>query len=189
MANSQPLAGKRVAIVATDGFEQSELLEPRRALQEAGATAEVISPKAGSIRGWAEKDWGQSVNVDRTIDSVNANDYDALVLPGGVMNPDHLRRDERVLRFVRDFFEQKKPVAAICHGPWTLIDAGVVKGRRMTSYESIQTDLKNAGAQWSDEPVVTDQGLVTSRKPADIPQFNKKMIEEIREGVHQRQHA
>jgi len=189
MANQQPLKGKRVAIVATDGFEQSELLEPKNALEAAGARTDIISPKPGSIRGWAEKEWGQNVAVDRTIDSVNTNDYDAVVLPGGVMNPDKLRRDERVLKFVRGFFEQKKPVAAICHGPWTLIDAGVVQGRRMTSYESIQSDLKNAGAQWSDEPVVVDQGLVTSRKPADLPQFNAKVIEEIREGVHQRQHA
>ena len=127
--------------------------------------------------------------MDRTIDSVSANDYDALLLPGGVMNPDKLRRDPRVLQFVKQLFDAGKPVAAICHGPWTLIDAGVVKGRRMTSYESIQTDLKNAGADWVDEAVVTDRGLVTSRKPDDIPQFNKKMIEEFKEGVHNRSRA
>jgi protease I len=180
------LSGKRVAMVATDGFEQSELLEPRRALEGAGARVEIISPKAGSIRGWNHTDWGESVPVDRTIDSVNAQDYDSLVLPGGVMNPDKLRRNPAVLKFVRSFFEQHKPVGAICHGPWTLVDAEVVGGRRMTSYESIQTDLKNAGAEWVDEPVVVDRGLVTSRKPGDIPQFSRKLIEEIHEGIHQR---
>jgi protease I len=129
------------------------------------------------------------VNVDRTIDSAHAGDFDALVLPGGVMNPDKLRRDERVLKFVREFFEAGKPVGAICHGPWTLIDAGVVKGRRMTSYASIQSDLKNAGAEWVDEVVVVDEGLVTSRRPADLPEFNRKLIEEIGEGVHAEQRA
>jgi protease I len=181
--------GKRVAILATDGFEQSELLEPRKALEEAGATVEVVSPKAGKIRGWAEKNWGEEVKVDRTIDSAHAGDFDALVLPGGVMNPDKLRRDERVLKFVREFFAAGKPVGAICHGPWTLIDAGVVKGRRMTSYASIQSDLKNAGAEWVDEVVVVDEGLVTSRRPADLPEFNRKLIEEIGEGVHAEQRA
>jgi protease I len=180
------LSGKRVAMVATDGVEQSELLEPKRALEAAGARVEVLSPKPGSIRGWNHSDWGQTIPVDRTVDSVNARDYDSLVLPGGVMNPDHLRRNPAVIKLVRDFFQQEKPVGAICHGPWTLIEAEVVGGRRMTSYESIQTDLKNAGAQWVDEPVVVDRGLVTSRKPADIPQFNQKLIEEIHEGIHQR---
>ncbi len=187
MANEKSLNGKRVAIIATDGFEQAELLEPRKALQDAGATAEIVSPKAGKIKGWNHTDWGQEVQVDKTIDSVHAADYDALLLPGGVMNPDKLRRNPKVLQFVKEIFDAGKPIAAICHGPWTLIDAGVVKGRKMTSYESIQTDLKNAGAIWSDEPVVTDRGLVTSRKPADIPQFNKKMLEEFREGIHNRQ--
>jgi protease I len=187
MANDKSLNGKRVAIIATDGFEQAELLEPRKALQEAGATAEVVSPKAGKIKGWNHIDWGQEVQVDKTIDSVHASDYDALLLPGGVMNPDKLRRNPKVLQFVKEIFDAGKPIAAICHGPWTLIDAGVVKGRKMTSYESIQTDLKNAGAIWSDEPVVTDRGLITSRKPDDIPQFNKKMLEEFREGIHNRQ--
>jgi len=186
MANDKSLNGKRVAIVATDGFEQAELLEPRKALQEAGATTEVVSPKAGKIKGWNKTDWGQEVAVDRTIDSVSANDYDALLLPGGVMNPDKLRRNQKVLQFVKEIFDAGKPVAAICHGPWTLIDAGVVRGRKMTSYESIQSDLKNAGAEWSDQAVVTDRGLVTSRKPDDIPQFNKKMIEEFAEGIHNR---
>lgn len=187
MAQQDKLKNKRVAILATDGFEQSELLEPRKALEAAGAKADVISIKAGKIKGWNEKDWGQEVAVDKTIDSVHAQDYDALVLPGGVMNPDKLRRNPDVLKFVVAFFDAGKPVGAICHGPWTLIDAGLVRGRKITSYESIQSDLKNAGAFWVDEEVVVDQGLVTSRKPADIPAFNKKLIEEIAEGVHQGQ--
>lgn len=178
------LNGKRVAILATDGFEQSELLEPKRALENAGAIADVVSPKAGKIRGWDDTDWGQSVPVTVTLDTANADDFDALVLPGGVMNPDHLRRDPNVQRFVRGFFRAGKPVAAICHGPWTLIDAGLVKGRRMTSYESIQMDLKNAGADWIDAEVVVDNGLVTSRKPADLPAFCHKLVEEIAEGIH-----
>jgi len=179
------LSGKRVAVVATDGFEQSELLSPKKALEAAGAKVDVISPKSGKIKGWAEKEWGEEVAVDVTLDTAHAGDYDALVLPGGVMNPDKLRRNGKVLQFVRDFFEAGKPVGAICHGPWTLIDAGVVKGRKMTSYESIQTDLKNAGAVWVDEAVVVDRGLVTSRKPADLAEFNGKLVEEIREGVHE----
>lgn len=181
---NESLNGKRVAILATDGFEQSELLEPKRALEEAGAIADVVSPKAGRIRGWDDTDWGEYVPVNVTLDTANADDFDALVLPGGVMNPDHLRRNPAVLRFVRDFFRAGKPVGAICHGPWTLIDADLVRGRRMTSYESIQTDLKNAGADWIDEEVVVDNGLVTSRKPADLPAFCQKLKEEISEGVH-----
>jgi protease I len=178
------LSGKRVAVLATDGFEQAELLKPREALKDAGARVDVVSPKAGKIKGWNEKEWGEEVAVDVVLDSANAADYDALVLPGGVMNPDKLRRNEKVLKFVKAFFDAGKPVGAICHGPWTLIDAGVVSGRKMTSYESIQTDLKNAGVQWVDEEVVVDNGLVTSRKPADLPAFNRKLVEEIREGVH-----
>jgi protease I len=178
------LSGKRVAVLATDGFEQSELLKPREALKDAGARVDVVSPKAGKIKGWNEKDWGEEVAVDVVLDSANAGDYDALVLPGGVMNPDKLRRNERVQQFVKAFFDAGKPVGAICHGPWTLVEIGVVSGRRMTSYESIQTDLKNAGARWLDEEVVVDNGLVTSRKPADLPAFNRKLVEEIREGVH-----
>ena len=189
MNTSNKLSGKRVAILATDGFEQSELTEPKKALERAGATTEIISLRAGAIRGWAENHWGQSIAVDRSIDSAQVGDFDALVLPGGVMNPDKLRRNEKVLKFVRGFFEEGKPVGAICHGPWTLIDAGVVSGRRMTSYESIQTDLKNAGAQWADEEVIVDNGLVTSRKPADLPRFNEKLIEEIGEGIHAGQRA
>jgi len=178
------LSSKRVAIVATDGFEQSELVEPKKALEAAGATTEVISLKPGRIRGWAGKDWGDEVPVDAVIDDASAEDYDALVLPGGVMNPDKLRTNEAVLAFVRAFFEQGKPVGAICHGPWTLINAGVVKGRHLTSWPSLQADLQNAGATWTDEEVVSQDGLVTSRKPADLPAFNRKLIEEIAEGVH-----
>ncbi len=187
MAQQDKLKNKRVAIVATDGVEQVELLEPRRALDEAGARTEVISIKAGKIKGWNMTDWGQEIPVDRTIDSVHAEDYDALLLPGGVINPDKLRRNPAVLKFVVAFFDAGKPVGAICHGPWTLIDAGVARGRKLTSYESIQSDLKNAGAFWVDEEVVVDQGLVTSRKPDDIPAFSKKLIEEIAEGVHEGQ--
>ena len=178
------LSSKRVAIVATDGFEQSELVEPKKALEAAGATTAVISLQSGRIRGWAGKDWGDEVAVDAVIDDASADDYDALVLPGGVMNPDRLRTNDAVLAFVRAFFEQGKPVGAICHGPWTLINAGVVKGRHLTSWPSLQADLQNAGATWTDEEVVSQDGLVTSRKPADLPAFNRKLIEEIAEGVH-----
>lgn len=178
------LAGKRVAIVATDGFEQSELAEPRRALEVAGAKTEIISLRAGSIRGWKEKNWGDTFTVDRTVGQANPDDYDALVLPGGVMNPDKLRTDQDAVAFVRAFFDKNKPVGAICHGPWTLINAGVAQGRMMTSWPSLRQDLINAGARWTDEQVVVDRGLVTSRKPDDIPAFNRKLVEEIAEGVH-----
>lgn len=178
------LNGKRVAFLATDGFEQSELLEPRRILDEAGATTTVVSPKAGEIKGWAESDWGQSVKVDRTLDEVSAGDFDALVLPGGQINPDKLRLEPKAVSFVHEFFEAGKPVGAICHGPWLLVEAEVVRGRKVTSWPSIRKDLENAGAHWTDQEVVTDKGLVTSRKPDDIPAFGKKLIEEIAEGVH-----
>jgi len=178
------LAGKRVAIVATDGFEQSELAEPRRALEAAGAKTEIISLRAGSIRGWKEKNWGDTFTVDRTVGQANPDDYDALVLPGGVMNPDKLRTDQDAVAFVRAFFDKNKPVGAICHGPWTLINAGVAQGRMMTSWPSLRQDLINAGARWTDEQVVVDRGLVTSRKPDDIPAFNRKLAEEIAEGAH-----
>lgn len=178
------LHGKKVAILATEGFEQSELEKPREALQEAGAVAHVISPEKGSIRGWKENDFGDPVKVDVLLDGAKESDYDALVLPGGVMNPDKLRSIPAAVEFVQAFFKAGKPVAAICHGPQLLIEADVVRGRKMTSYASIKTDLINAGARWVDEAVVTDQGLVTSRKPDDIPQFNAKMIEEIAEGLH-----
>jgi protease I len=188
--NDHILAGKKIAILATHGFEQDELLSPLEALQDAGADVQVVSPSEESkIKGWKGTDWGKKVKVDLPLHEANAEDFDALVLPGGVMNPDHLRRDPQVLEFVRSFFKAGKPVGAICHGPWTLIDAGVVRGRRMTSYETIQTDLKNAGANWVDEEVVVDNGLVTSRKPDDLPAFNAKLIEEIAEGTHSRQNA
>lgn len=187
MAQQDKLRNKRVAILATDGVEQAELLEPKKALEEAGARTDVISVKAGKIRGWNMTDWGQDIPVDKTLDSVRAEDYDALLLPGGAMNPDKLRRIPAVHKFVLAFFDAGKPVGAICHGPWILIDTGVARGRKLTSYESIQSDLKNAGAFWVDEEVVVDQGLVTSRKPADIPAFNKKLIEEIGEGIHEEQ--
>lgn len=178
------LTGKKIAILATDGFEQDELLSPKEALEDAGAETEVVSPNKGKIKGWKETDWGKSVKVDTVLGDARADRYDALVLPGGVMNPDHLRRNPQALEFVRGFFGSGKPVGAICHGPWTLIDAGVIKGRKVTSYESIQSDLKNAGAEWVDQEVVVDNGLVTSRKPDDLPAFNKKLLEEIAEGKH-----
>lgn len=175
-----------IAVLATDGFEQSELTEPVRALEEAGAAVHIVSPESGKIRGWNDGDWGDSVDVDRTIDEAQTrvDEYDALMLPGGVMNPDKLRMREDATTFVREFFKAGKPVAAICHGPQVLIDCGVVEGREMTSYPSVKNDLKNAGARWVDKEVVVDQGLVTSRSPDDLQAFNKKMIEEIREGVH-----
>lgn len=178
------LQGKRVAILATDGFEQSELLEPKKALEDAGAQTEIVSLQQGEIKGWDNKDWGQAVPVDKLVADASSQDYDALLLPGGVMNPDKLRMDEKAVDFVRGFAEEGKPIAAICHGPWTLIEAGAVGGRRMTSWPSLKTDLTNAGAEWVDQEVVVDNGLVTSRKPDDIPAFNRKMLEEIGEGVH-----
>jgi len=188
-ANSRSLSGKRVAILATDGVEQVELTEPRKALDSAGATTKVVSPKSGSIKGWNHTEWGEQIPVDVSLDSASANDFDALLLPGGVMNPDHLRMNRSAVNFVRAFFEAGKPVAAICHGPWLLVEADVARGRNVTSWPSLQTDLRNAGASWSDSQVVTDHGLVTSRKPDDIPAFNKKMIEEFAEGVHDEQRS
>jgi protease I len=182
MPNS--LKGKRVAILATDGFEQAELVEPKKALEEAGAEVLVISPSDGSIKGWQGREWGDSISVDMTLDAARVSDFDALVLPGGVMNPDKLRMIPAAVQFVRAFFEAGKPVAAICHGPWLLVEAGVVKGRTLTSWPSLQTDIRNADGKWVDQEVVVDQGLVTSRKPADLPAFNRKMIEEIGEGIH-----
>lgn len=187
--NNKKLEGKKVAILATDGFEQSELFEPKKALEEAGAEVAVVSLKSGEIKGWDENDWGQSIGVDLTVKDARAEDFDALQLPGGVMNPDKLRVDERAVSFVRSFFDQGKPVAAICHAPWTLINAEVVKDRELTSYHTIRKDLENAGARWTDREVVVDNGLVSSRRPEDIPAFNKKMIEEIAEGKHQKQTA
>jgi protease I len=181
------LKGKKVAILVDDGFEQVEMTEPRRALDEEGAETVLVSPEDGEVKGWEHTEWGDTFKVDVPLGEADPDEYDALLLPGGVMNPDKLRRNEKALAFVRAFFEAGKPVAAICHGPWTLIDAGVVEGRKMTSYHSIQTDLKNAGAKWVDREVVVDQGLVTSRKPDDLPAFIDKTIEEFAEGRHEGQ--
>jgi len=183
------LTGKRVAILATDGVEQVELTEPRKALDEAGAKTTLVSPKSGKIKGWQHDHWGEELKVDLALESANADTFDALLLPGGVMNPDQLRMNKQAVQFVRSFFDSGKPVAAICHAPWMLVEADVVSGRSVTSWPSLQTDLRNAGADWVDREVVTDQGLVTSRKPDDIPAFNRKMIEEFAEGEHEGQHA
>ena len=180
----QILEGKRVAILVADGFEQVELTEPRKALEDAGARTSVVSPSEGSVRGWNHTEWGDEVPVDQPLDEARSQDYDALLLPGGVINPDKLRVLPQAVDLVRAFFEERKPVAAICHGPWTLVEAGVATGRRMTSWPSLKTDLKNAGADWTDAEVVVDRGLVTSRKPDDIPAFIEKMIEEFAEGKH-----
>jgi len=184
---AQQLRGKRVAILATDGVEQIELTEPRKALDAAGARTVVVSPKSGSIKGWDHDHWGETIPVDQSLDDARADQFDALMLPGGVMNPDRLRRNERAVQFVRSFFDAGKPVAAICHAPWMLVEADVVDGRTITSWPSLRTDIRNAGGDWVDREVVTDQGLVTSRKPDDIPAFNRKMIEEFAEGVHEAQ--
>jgi protease I len=170
---------KKICILVEEGFEQVELTEPRKALEEAGAKTETVSPREGKVRGWNRTEWGEEIPVDVPLTSASADRYDALLLPGGVMNPDKLRRNPYAQNLVKSFFDAHKPVAAICHGPWTLIDAGVVSGRRLTSYPSIQTDLKNAGAEWVDQEVVVDDGLITSRKPDDIPAFNRAMIEEF----------
>jgi protease I len=169
------LRGVRVAILATDGFEQAELTEPRQALDAAGADTEVVSPKDGKVRGWKMKDWGDEVEVDQSLDKADPKNYDALLLPGGVINADALRMQPKAVRFVKSFFDAGKPVAVICHAPWALIESGVVRGHRMTSWPSLKTDLTNAGAQWVDEEVVVDGKLVTSRKPDDIPAFNREI--------------
>ncbi|HEY1803819.1 MAG TPA: type 1 glutamine amidotransferase domain-containing protein [Terracidiphilus sp.] len=176
------LHGKRIAILATDGFEQAELFEPRKALEEAGAKTDVIAPHEGEIKGWDMREWGENVTVDKTLEEVHPKDYDALVLPGGVMNPDRLRMDPLAVDFVRKFAESGKTVAAICHGPWTLIEAGVVKGRQLTSWPSLKTDLQNAGAQWVDQEVCIDGQFITSRKPDDIPAFSRATIEALAGG-------
>jgi len=183
MAQSK-LDGMKVAILATDGFEQSELLEPRKALHQAGATTEVVSPKGGRIRGWNRTEWGQEVDVDKSLEEADPEEYDALVLPGGVMNPDKLRAIPAAVSFAKSFFQADKPVAAICHGPWTVIESDAAKGHRMTSWPSLQTDLRNAGAEWVDEEVVVDGKLVTSRKPDDIPAFNRATIELFAQNRH-----
>jgi len=182
------LKGLTVAILATDGFEQAELTEPRKALDEAGAETRVVSPKADRIRGWKSKDWGDEVRVDAPLDHAKPEDFDALLLPGGVMNPDSLRMQPKAVAFAKAFFDAGKPVAAICHGPWTVIEAGAARGRRMTSWPSLKTDLKNAGANWVDKEVVVDQKLVTSRNPNDIPAFNREMIQ-LFKAASTRRHA
>jgi len=187
MANE--LQGRKIAFLAADGVEQVELTEPLKAAKEAGATTHLISIKPDRIQGFKHLDKGDTFPVDKTAADVSASDYDALVLPGGVANPDQLRMNTDAVRFVREFFEQGKPVAAICHAPWTLVEADVVRGRTLTSWPSLRTDIRNAGGTWVDEEVHTDQGLVTSRKPADLPAFCRKMIEEFREGVHAQQAA
>jgi protease I len=181
MANFE---GKKVAILSENGFEQVELTSPKEALEKAGATVHIISPQKEKIKAWDTDKWGIEVPVDVQLDAANPDDYDALMLPGGVMNPDKLRTNDKAVQFAKHFIESGKPIAAICHGPQLLIETGMLEGRRMTSYPSLKTDLKNAGVNWEDKEVIVDSGLVTSRKPADLEAFNKKMLEEIAEGVH-----
>jgi protease I len=187
--NNAQLNGKKIAILATEGFEQSEFEIPRAALEKAGAETHLVSPQNGKIRAWNEDDFGKKFDVDVPLADADPGAYDGLLLPGGVMNPDKLRMESKAVEFVRAFFSAGKPVAAICHGPQILIEADVVRGRKVTSYPSIKRDLVNAGANWVDERVVVDNGLVTSRKPDDIPAFNDKMIEEFAEGHHAGQTA
>lgn len=180
---------KRVAILATNGFEESELKEPKAALEKAGAEVHIVSEKSGTIKSWTDGNWGSEFNVDKTLDDVNQKDYNSLMLPGGVINPDNLRKNPKAVKFIKSFFENHKPVGAICHGPWLLAEADVLKGRKITSYSSIKTDMINAGANWVDEEVVVDEGLVTSRTPKDLPAFNAKLVEEVYEGKHKEQVA
>ncbi|HSX09543.1 MAG TPA: type 1 glutamine amidotransferase domain-containing protein [Candidatus Saccharimonadales bacterium] len=184
---SNKLTGKKVAILVADGFDQIEMTAPRKALEEAGATTHLISPNPESVKGWQHTEWGDVFDIDVPLQKADASEYQALLLPGGVMNPDKLRSNEDAVAFVKHFVRDGKPIAAICHGPWTLIETGAVKGRTMTSWPSLKTDLRNAGATWVDREVVVDNGLVTSRNPDDIPAFNEKMIEEFTEGVHMQQ--
>jgi protease I len=181
---AEGLEGKRVAALVATGFEQDELLEPRGALTRAGAIVHVVSPEARKVRGWNHTEWGDEVEVDRTLDQARVDDYDALLLPGGMMNPDRLRMNAKAVTFVKRIFDDGKPIAVICHGPWTLVEAGVVRGITMTSYPSIKSDLQNAGATWVDRDVVVDRGIVSSRRPSDLPAFNTKMIEEFAKGRH-----
>jgi protease I len=181
MAN---LNGKTVAILTENGFEEVELTSPKKALEEAGATVHIVSPQKRKVKAWNHDHWSIELPVDKNISEVSQNDYDALMLPGGVLNPDQLRRNEKAVEFAKDFLESGKPIAAICHGPQLLIETNLLEGREMTSYPSVQTDIKNAGANWHDREVIVDNGLVTSRSPQDLEAFNKKMIEEIAEGVH-----
>ena len=180
----EKLKGKIIAILTEHGFEEVELTSPKQALEDAGATVHVVSPQKGKVKGWNHDHWSIELPVDKSISDVNVNDYDALMLPGGVMNPDQLRVNKEAVEFAKDFLETGKPVAAICHGPQLLIETGLLEGRDMTSYPSVQTDLKNAGANWHDREVIVDNGLVTSRSPKDLEAFNRKMIEEIAEGIH-----
>lgn len=187
---AKQLLGKRVAILATNGFEQVELLEPRKALEDAGARTEVVSPTSrGKIRGWNYSDWGTEVSVDVSLDKANASNYDAVLLPGGVINPDKLRMIPDAVKFVRAFFDSNKPIASICHGPWMLVEADIVRGRKIASWPSLKTDIRNAGGHWIDEEVVVDDGIVTSRMPDDIPAFNLAMIKEFTRGVELRRTA
>ncbi len=178
------LDNKKIAILATNGFEQAELEVPRDKLTAAGATVHVVSLEAGEIKGWDKKDWGRPVKVDKTLSQVSADEYDAVVLPGGQVNPDLLRVEPKALSFIKDMFNQKKIVAAVCHAPWLLIETGIAKGRKMTSYKSIKTDVANAGAKWEDSQVVVDSGVITSRNPGDLESFCTKIIEEVGEGKH-----
>jgi protease I len=183
------LNNRKIAILTENGFEESELVSPKQALEEAGAIVHIVSPQPDKVKAMKEHQWSIEVQVDKKISDVHADDYDGLMLPGGVFNPDKLRTNQDAISFIKDFFQSGKPVAAICHGPQTLISAGVVKGRKMTSYPSIKQDMINAGVNWVDEEVVVDQGLVTSRSPKDLPAFNAKMVEEFAEGVHAGQHS
>lgn len=182
------LEGKRIAVLVTDGFEHSELTEPVKAIKEAGGEVDIIAPGKQTVKSWKTDKWGEEFSVDCLLEDADSADYDGLLLPGGVLNPDQLRKNDQAVAFVKKFFEKdrQKPVAAICHGPWTLINAGVVKGRDMTAYASLKQDLINAGAKWHDEPVVVDNGLITSRNPGDLQAFNRKIVEEFSEGVHKR---
>ncbi len=175
----EQLKNKRIIILSEHGFEQSELMSPKEALEKAGATVDVVSPESGKIKAWKDKDWGIEVPVDKALENVNPDDYDALVLPGGVMNPDKLRQNKTAVDFVKTFMQSGKPVAAICHGPQTLVETGLLKGRTLTSYPSLQTDLKNAGANWEDKEVVQDGNLITSRRPADLEAFNSALIKAL----------
>jgi protease I len=183
------LQGKRIAFLATDMVEQVELTEPWKAVKEAGGQPELISLEEGEIQGFDHYDKADTFPVDKTVEEARADDYDALVIPGGVGNPDTMRMDENAVEFTRQFFEQGKPVGVICHGPWMLVEAGVVRGRKVTSWPSLRTDIQNAGGNWVDQEVVVDEGLVTSRKPDDLPAFNEKIVEEFCEGRHEQQAA